>query len=154
MNSRVKFLNIFWTLLWVCCVFAQETPGELRGTWTATAGPSQVFSGGWSAEISPRIPYAAKGSWTLFNDSGEVTLSGTWSAKKTPAGWEGTWSARSTLGGSFSGTWEADISGTGDKTFADMLRHTLETEIAGSWRSGRYRGDWWLKGQKAKSAAR
>jgi hypothetical protein len=154
MTSQAKFQRILMTLPLVCFAFAQETPGVLRGTWTATAGPSQAFRGAWSAEISARTPNAAQGSWTLFNESGEVTLSGTWSAKKTQAGWEGTWSARSTLGRSFSGAWDADILGTRDKTFADMLRHTLEKEIAGFWRSDRYRGNWWLKGQNAKSAAR
>ena len=152
MTSRVKFQSLLMTLTLVCCALAQETPGVLYGTWTATAGPSQVLRGLWSAAISARTPNTAQGSWTLLNDSGEVALSGTWSAKKTHSSWQGTWSARSAPGGSFSGTWDADISGTKDKTFVDMLSRTLEKEIAGSWLSGRHRGNWWLKGLKPKNA--
>jgi hypothetical protein len=37
----------------------------------------------------------------------------------------------------------ADLSG---KTLEDMLKQTLEKQVAGSWRSGRYQGNWWLKG--------
>jgi hypothetical protein len=96
------------------------------------------------------MPNAAQGSWTLHNDSGEVTLSGTWSARKASSDWQGTWSARTAQGRTFSGTWNADISASRDKTLADMLNRTLEKEVAGSWHSGRYEGNWWLRGLKAK----
>ncbi len=154
MTTRARLQCLLMSLPLVWCVLAQETPGVLHGTWTATAGPAQVFRGSWSAEISARTPNAAQGSWTLLNDSGEVTLSGTWSAKKTHASWQGTWSASSTLSRPISGTWDADISGTKDKTFVDMLSRTREKEIAGFWQSGRNHGNWWLKGLKPKSAGR
>jgi hypothetical protein len=29
----------------------------------------------------------------------------------------------------------------------DMLKRTTEKQVAGSWRSGRYQGNWWLDGR-------
>jgi hypothetical protein len=72
-------------------------------------------------------------------------MDGTWSARKTGARWRGTWTAHVTRGRSFSGSWDADISGTADKTFAGMLKRAIEKETSGSWRSGNYAGNWWLQ---------
>ena len=129
---------------------AQEAGSVLYGSWTATAGPSQIFRGTWSAETSRRNPNEAQGSWTLVNDSGEVVLQGTWSARKTGSRWQGTWRARTTQGQSFSGSWESNLPEPTDQTFAALLKRTIEKEVAGSWQSGGYRGNWWLKGLNAK----
>jgi hypothetical protein len=88
----------------------------------------------------------AGGSWTLLNESGEILLQGTWSAQKTAQGWEGTWSARPTNGQSLSGAWTADGAKLNAKSLAQMLKSTATKEVAGWWRSGRYQGNWWLKG--------
>src|ERR1700747_65940 len=130
---------------------AQEAGSVLYGSWTATAGPSQIFRGTWSAETSRRNPNEAQGSWTLVNDSGEVVLQGTWSAKKTGSSWQGTWRARTTKGQSFSGSWESNLPEPTDQTFAALLKRTIEKEVAGSWQSGGYRGNWWLRGLKKAS---
>jgi hypothetical protein len=137
-------------LLFTQCALAQEPGSVLYGSWTATAGPSQIFRGTWSAETSRRIPNEAQGSWTLVNDSGEVVLQGTWSARKTGSRWQGTWRARTTKGQSFSGSWETNLTESTDQTFAALLKRTIEKEVAGSWQSGLYRGNWWLKGLNAK----
>ena len=128
----------------------QESSGVLYGRWTATAGPSQIFRGTWSAEISPRNANEAQGSWTLVNDSGEVTLEGTWSARKTGSRWTGTWRARTSHGRLFSGSWDAHLPESKKQTFADLLKRTVEEEVAGFWQSGRYQGNWWLTGLKEK----
>ncbi len=86
-----------------------------------------------------------QGSWTILTETGQV-LEGTWSAQKTRLGWQGTWTARTLQGRSFSGTWKADIADLSGKTLEKMLEWTAEKEIPGSWRSGRYQGNWWLKG--------
>src|SRR4029450_9623621 len=123
----------------------QESSPVHRGTWTATAGPStQVMRGSRSAETLSSTPNAARGSWALRKASNEVVLEGTWSAaKSSSAGWQGTWSAsvvtrlpagRSTPGRVFSGTWQVTTEVNG-KTLTEMLQRTLETEVAGSWRS-------------------
>lgn len=125
----------------------QESPPKLHGTWTATGG-TQTFRGTWGAEVSPGSPDAAQGYWTLENDAGERVLEGTWSARKTRSRWQGTWTARTAQGRSFSGTWDSDSVGAKAKTLGDMLAQTLEKEIAGSWQSDRYSGNWWLSGSK------
>jgi len=150
MTSRLKLSKLLITLLLLHCTLAQEAGPALHGMWTATAG-AQVFRGSWSAEISQRSPDTAQGSWTLLNDSGEVVLQGTWSAKRTGSQWQGTWRARMTQTQSFGGTWNADMTGSKGKTFADLLQRTLEKQVAGSWQTGSYGGNWWLKGLNSKN---
>jgi hypothetical protein len=132
----------------------QGSSGVLYGRWTATAGPSQIFRGTWSAEISPRNANEAQGSWTLVNDSGEVTLEGTWLARKTGSHWRGTWRARTSHGRLFSGSWDAHLPDSKNQTFADLLKRTVEEEVAGFWQSGGYQGNWWLTGLKEKKGTR
>jgi hypothetical protein len=86
------------------------------------------------------------GSWTLLGDAGQLLLEGTWSARKQPRGWRGAWSARvSSTGQVLSGTWAADGAGLGGvATFEAMLGRAAVTRVAGTWRSGRARGNWWL----------
>ena len=137
-------------LLFTQSALAQEPGSILYGSWTATAGPSQIFRGTWSAETSRRNSNEAQGSWTLLNDSGEVVLQGTWSARKTGSRWQGTWKARTTQGQSISGSWESDLPEPTDQTFAALLKRTIEKQVAGFWQSGGNRGNWWLTGLNAK----
>jgi hypothetical protein len=141
-----------WSLgavLLVCSwAWAQQAAHEFRGTWTATAG-TVVLRGTWTAESAPRKPNAAHGTWTLLGETDEVALEGTWSAEKTGRGWEGSWTARVRHGRTYSGAWQADIAAASSKTFADMLGQAAKKEIAGSWQSGRYRGNWWLQSEAA-----
>jgi len=126
--------------------WAQEAPMELRGSWTATAGVNRTFAGTWTADVSVDKPNSAEGSWTLDNETGQTALEGTWAANKTRFGWQGAWAARTLTGESFSGTWSADITGSKDKTFQQMLEWTLQKDILGSWQSGHSQGKWRLKG--------
>ena len=41
---------------------AQQVSPVLLGSWTATAGPNQIFRGTWSAQVSLRSPNCAIGS--------------------------------------------------------------------------------------------
>ena len=100
--------------------------------------------GRWSAQVLPATKNAANGSWTLFNESNQIVLEGTWSARKSAAGWQGTWSAR-IQGRNVSGTWTAEMPDFNGKTFEDMLKRTAEKQIGGSWQSGRAQGNWWLR---------
>jgi len=130
------------------CASAQgtsTTPDEQawRGAWVATVGPHS-FRGRWWGQLLPNTHNAASGSWTLLSDRNQILLEGTWSARKSPRGWEGTWLARLNSGRTFSGTWTSDM--TNGKTFEDMLEQTLEKQVTGSWRSARMQGNWWLMG--------
>jgi hypothetical protein len=142
----MKCWSLILGLILGSCALAQVAPTVLVGSWTATAGPSQTFRGKWSGESSSRNLNAARGSWTLLNEAGEVLLEGTWSAQKTGQSWQGTWTARPMKGQSLSGTWTADAANLNAESLAEMLDRTATKEVAGSWRSGRYRGNWWLKG--------
>lgn len=133
---------------------AQEASSLLHGSWTATAGRSQVFWGTWTAQVSPDKPNAAQGSWALLSDGGQTLLEGTWSAQKASSGWQGAWAARTLQGRSFSGTWTADIPGSSGRTFKQMLESTAEKDLVGSWRSGRYEGNWRLKGSPPRGQGR
>lgn len=123
----------------------QKTARELHGTFTATAGRSAAFRGRWSGEAHRN---SGSGSWILLNDSNKIVAEGTWSAQKSAAGWRGSWMARVKGGRQYSGTWQADLEGFNGKTFEDLLGHTLEKQISGSWRSGKLAGNWWLQGTK------
>ena len=144
----MKVWSFVFVLILGLCALAQQVSPVLLGSWTATAGPNQIFRGTWSAQVSLRSPNRAIGSWTLLNEAGDVLLEGTWSAQKTGKGWQGTWTARTTKGGSFSGTWNADAASLNVQSFAEMLKSTAAKEVAGSWRSGRHQGNWWLKGSR------
>lgn len=155
MTSSTQFRILFAALFLASGVLAQGPAPELRGSWTATAGP-QTFHGSWGAESSRRAPDSAQGYWTLLNDADERIMEGSWSARKTASRWHGTWTARTAQGRSFSGSWDADMPDSPeskDKTFADMLTRTLEKDVGGSWRSGSYGGTWSLRGIPPKNAA-
>jgi len=146
----MKLWSLVFALIVGICALAQQVSPVLLGSWTATAGPNQIFRGTWSAQVSLHSPNRAIGSWTLLNEAGDVLLEGTWSAQKTGKGWQGTWTARVTKGESFSGTWTADVANLNADSFAEMLKSTATKEVAGSWRSGRHQGNWWLKGSPIK----
>jgi hypothetical protein len=133
------------TLLLASCVVAQPAPSTFQGSWIATADAGRFLRGNWSARIQPNAKNAASGSWTLFNESNQVVLEGTWSARKSASGWQGTWSARVGKSRTLSGTWDAALADFNGKTLEDMLKRTAEKQIGGSWQSGRAQGNWWLQ---------
>lgn len=147
----MKAWSLIFGLLLCSCALAQEASPVLAGSWTATVGPNQIFRGTWSGQSSSQNPNAARGSWTLLNEAGEVLLEGSWSAQKTSQSWQGTWTARPMKGQSLSGTWTADGTNLNGKSLAEMLKSTATKEVAGLWRSGRYQGNWWLKGSPPKA---
>jgi uncharacterized membrane protein (DUF4010 family) len=63
---------------------AQSPSTAIRGSWSATAGPNQVFQGTWTAELASSDPNAAQGSWMLLNRANQIVAQGTWSAVKAP----------------------------------------------------------------------
>jgi hypothetical protein len=130
--------------------FAQEAPA-LHGTWSATVGPTRAYRGSWSAQVARDRSNAVRGAWVLVNDLNQKVMEGTWSAEKSPSGWQGSWSARaltrpSSLGPPVSGTWRAAIDDASSATLIEMLQQTVKKQIAGSWRSGQLTGNWSLRG--------
>ena len=81
-----------------------------------------------------------------------MVLEGTWSLRKTPQSWQGNWTARTAKVQSFSGTWTADLADFRGKTIEQILERTAEKEVAGFWKSGRYQGNWWLKGLRPRGS--
>jgi hypothetical protein len=133
-------------LLLASCAMAQEAHPALQGSWYAGVREAVDFRGHWSAIVNS--PKAASGTWTLLDTGDQVRMQGTWSARKSLPGWQGTWTARVGKGRPLPGTWEANLQSFAGKTFEDMLRHTLEKQVSGAWRSGRYAGYWVLQGRK------
>jgi hypothetical protein len=143
----MKIWSLIFGLILCSCVLAQEASSPVPGgSWTATVGKDRIFRGTWSGQSSSQNPNAARGSWILLNDASEILLEGTWSAQKTGQRWQGTWTARPVIGQPLSGTWGADSANQNAKSFGEMLESTATKEVAGWWRSGRYQGNWWLKG--------
>jgi hypothetical protein len=142
----VKVCSLILASLVALGVVAKEASPGLRGSWTATAGPTQVLRGTWTAQAAAGTSNLVAGSWTLLSDAGEVLLQGSWSARKSRSTWQGTWRARTLSGQSFSGTWSAHVSEGDFRSFERMLESAAEKQIAGSWQSGPYRGNWWLGG--------
>jgi hypothetical protein len=119
-------------------------PPVFEGTWIATAGPA-VFHGRWSAQALPGRRDEMQGSWSILNDAGETTARGTWSAQRSKRGFQGKWFARPASGGLLSGTFEAHLPGFKGKALEDMFAATKTQQIAGFWRMGNARGNWYLK---------
>jgi hypothetical protein len=130
---------------------AQHT-STYSGTWTATVGESQTMHGRWIGQTIPDDPASAHGSWTLTGPSGKTALTGTWSANKTAKGWHGTWSAKAATGPAAAGTWKADLPSDPQATLQDFFERLSNQEIAGTWRSRRLAGSWWLKGKISPTA--
>jgi hypothetical protein len=145
MKSRAAFV-LLAALALGATARAAEPATSFTGVWSATNRGGQVFRGAWSADVAVATPDVALGTWTLVDDHGSPVMGGTWSARKQPRGWRGAWSARvATSREILSGTWGADDRTlAGAKTFGDLLRRTAEEQIAGVWRMGRARGNWWL----------
>jgi hypothetical protein len=141
----MKVLTLILAILGSCAL-AQEPLPVQSGSWTASVASGQIFRGTWSAQTSRQNLNAARGSWTLLNEAGEIILQGTWSAQKMRQNWQGTWTARALKGAPLSGTWNADLASFSGKTIEAMLERTAEREVAGSWRTRGYQGNWWLKG--------
>jgi hypothetical protein len=137
-------------LLLACLATAQNRPPDARktcrGTWIATVAQSRTFRGRWWASLVGDIHNAASGSWTLLGDSNQIVLEGTWSARKSAQGWQGSWSAKVGRGAPVSGTWTSNTPDLTAKTLEDLLQSTIERQVAGSWKSGRVQGNWWLQG--------
>ena len=151
MFTRPKRLRCVTVMAFAAIAMAQQTPtnppeNTLRGTWIASAGPTQMFRGRWWASMLPKTHNSAQGSWTLLSDSNQILLEGTWSARKSASGWQGTWSARVGQGRPLSGTWTSALDDINVKTFEDMLKAALQKQISGSWQKGRMQGNWWLQG--------
>ena len=141
----MKVWTLIFGLILCSCTFAQEASPVLLGSWTATAGANQIFRGTWSVQASLHNSNRAIGSWTILNGAGDVLLEGTWSAQKTGKGWQGTWTARPMKEQLLSGTWTADAASLNVDSLAEMLKGTSTKEATGSWRSGRYQGNWSLR---------
>jgi hypothetical protein len=132
-----------------CGAAAQQPPPMLRGSWAASAGRAQTFQGTWTAELSASNPDGAQGSWTLLNRSNQITARGTWSAVKTARTWSGTWQAR--VAGNnrlLSGSWRTTIAASDVRSLGELLQHTLEEQVSGTWASGRLLGSWSLRAMK------
>jgi hypothetical protein len=146
---EMKVLSLILVLLGSHAL-AQEPLPVLTGSWTASLASGQIFRGTWSAQTSRQNLNAARGSWTLLNEAGEIIMEGTWSARKMGQGWQGAWTSRARKGAPLSGTWNADLPSFSGKTIQAMLERTAEREVAGSWRTRGYQGNWWLKGSPRK----
>ena len=146
----MKVWSLIFGLILCSCALAQQVSPVLLGSWTATARPGQIFRGTWSAQVSLHNPNRAIGSWTILNEAGDLLLEGTWSAQKTGQHWQGTWTARPMKGQLLSGSWTADAADLNADSLAEMLKSTATKEVTGSWRSGRYQGNWSLKGSPIK----
>lgn len=140
----VLLITIFFAAAAIA-VSSQSTV-QLRGSWRATAG-TRIFQGTWTADINPKTPNLAQGSWTLI-EGNRVLLGGTWAAEKERAGWRGAWSAlvapASPGAPPMTGTWQANVKDSAGDTLSDMLQRVAQAQIDGTWRSGRMAGGWSL----------
>jgi len=134
----------------ITATLAQSAPTAIRGAWSASAGPNQVFQGTWTAEPASSDPNAAQGSWTLLNRSSQIVAQGTWSAVKTARVWSGSWQARVlTKSGAtsrlLSGNWRTQMGDADVRTLQELLQNTLTDVVNGTWGSGRLAGAWSLR---------
>ena len=146
----MKLWSLIFGLILCFCALAQQVSPVLLGSWTATAGPNQIFHGTWSAQVSLRSPNRAIGSWTLLTRLVTCCWKGRGRRRKRAKRWQGTWTARPMKGQLLSGTWTADATSLNADSLAEMLKGTATKEVTGSWRSGHHHGNWSLKGFQIK----
>jgi len=143
---RVRLALLVTFVLATALTVVSQSTLQLRGSWRATAG-TRIFQGTWTADVNPKTPNLAQGSWTLI-DGNRVLLRGTWAAEKERAGWRGAWSAlvASAPPGAppMTGTWQANVKDSAGDTLSDMLERVAQAQIDGTWRSGRMAGSWSL----------
>lgn len=141
----VKIRVLLAALFISTCAFGQEPARVFHGTWILTIGKAKILHGKWSGGTLPRHPNYAVGTWTV-ETTGQVTLEGTWRAKKGEHGWEGFWTGRTAQGQSLAGTWGTSFEHWHGKTLQDMLKRTLVEQVSGWWRTVHEQGEWWLRG--------
>ena len=146
--KRIRPLVLVVMFVAASVAAATQPRAPLRGSWRATAG-ARVFQGTWTADVDPKTPNLAQGSWTLI-EGNRVVLQGTWAAEKERTGWRGAWSALVASGRAgaqpITGTWQANVKDSTLKTFTDMLQRTMQAQIDGTWRRGPASGTWSLVG--------
>jgi hypothetical protein len=145
----MKSSPLILAILMASWALAQQAPAPntspvIRGGWKGTAGPA-FMRGRWAGQADAHDRNVARGSWTLRNDSGQTTAEGRWTARKAKTGWHGTWTARTAGGQSYAGSWSADATATGIGSLGGLLQKSLEKEVSGAWRSGRFGGNWWIR---------
>jgi hypothetical protein len=115
-------------------------------TWSARSTGGMVLIGTFTV-----IPDAANGTvtgtWTLNGAQGAVLAHGSWSAAKSPRGWNGAW--RSIVAGSareYSGTWTASTSLRATTALPQLfVKRGIESIVNGGWRSGGNSGGWSIR---------
>jgi hypothetical protein len=146
--KRIRPVILVVILFAAASAAATQSRAQLRGSWSATAGP-RVFQGTWTAQIDPKTPNLAQGAWTLI-EANRVVLQGTWAAEKERTGWRGAWSALVASGRAgaqpITGTFQANVKDATLKTLADMLQRTAQAQVDGTWRRGSASGAWSLVG--------
>src|SRR5258705_4607012 len=142
---RLRWVLVLALSFTAALAAASQSTLQLRGSWRATVG-ARVLQGTWTADVNPNTPNLAQGSWTVI-EGNRVLLQGTWAAEKQRTVWRGAWSALMASGRAGSppvtGTWQASVKDSTLETLADMLQRTAQSQIDGTWRSGRMAGSWW-----------
>ncbi len=117
-------------------------------TWRASNTAGSTFSGTWTVEENPATG-EVYGAWTLRAAKGKTVMSGTWSANKSPKGWDGAW--RAVASGKkvqYSGTWSASVQLKPDARFADLFEAAVQDLVGGGWKSGGQSGSWSIQAFK------
>ena len=116
---------------------------DLKGTWSATAGPG-FLAGSWTAQPDPSG--GATGAWMLQDATGKILMQGGWSVSKSAQSWDGAWRATvSGRAGEYSGTWTSATSLSPQAHFAELLESALHAVVPGTWKSGPHSGSWLIR---------
>jgi hypothetical protein len=128
----------------------QKTFREVQlSTWSARTSTGRAFAGTWIGD--DLSTGAASGTWTLQDGAGKTVMSGTWSASKSPKGWNGTWRALlAGQSGGYSGTWSANLRLAPNARLAELFEAAVKEVVGGSWKAGPYSGSWSIRAAKAK----
>jgi hypothetical protein len=117
-------------------------------TWSAQTDTGQVLEGNWTIDPAASTDKAS-GTWTLGENSGNVTLRGTWSAQKFSTGWSGTW--RAGVQGQpreFTGSWTADFPQARETSIGELFVTAARDAIRGIWSAGNDSGNWTIRALK------
>lgn len=118
---------------------------DTANSWIATSSSGHTFIGTWT--VDTKLPSdTVTGTWTLVDTEGRTLAFGTWSAAKSPTGWNGAW--RATVDrreGTYGGTWSSTVGLGKNARFSKLFAAALRAVVGGRWRFGAHSGTWSIR---------
>jgi hypothetical protein len=116
--------------------------------WSAKTTAGRTFAGSWTGDADPSTGNGS-GTWELHDGAGKTVMNGSWSATKSPKGWNGTWRAiAADRARDYSGAWSANLSLRPNAGLTELFEAAVKEAVSGSWKAGPNSGSWSIRAAK------